>query len=435
MVGIAACAGAREGADRTSDVDARLEGADRASNADAKREPIADCPLPQAGECYSEVCGDHFCGPNESAYGCIEDCGYCGDGYCYGEDATWCAVDCGPVCGDGMCTGGETVSSCWDDCRPRLESVRVEKVKYCTSGWPFCNDELSRPEYHWWDHFGVADAKQKETFLARALDPPKANVRRLVFISAGQQFGDGLGLLLTGQPSAFKNHYGYKDKEKTFSLPEGSLPRRLVEGQAINPAQTFLGVAFDARFNQHFWQHEKQDILNAYFHWLKDKVEAQNLDSVYLAGHSRGGCLVARLAQRFNAEFPHVPLVVHVFDGVCTQNQDEFGVDGPQIDNPITNGDYAAWGTDVAAQFTDTRSVRFVNVVGGDLAVDLSIDARAFSERTATGEFTQLFDPTGRAWYEQRWVERGHMAIGNWLSDVTQAVSDLSSSCLALGGC
>lgn len=57
---------------------------------------------------------------------------YCGDGICdsnAGEDEWWC-VDCGysvlmngpkdgGYCGDGVCFGGETVTSCFRDCRPK----------------------------------------------------------------------------------------------------------------------------------------------------------------------------------------------------------------------------------------------------------------------------------------------------------------------------
>lgn len=56
---------------------------------------------------------------------------FCGDGICdrYRGENEWNCVDCGydpaiggpangGFCGDGMCFGGETMTTCWLDCRP-----------------------------------------------------------------------------------------------------------------------------------------------------------------------------------------------------------------------------------------------------------------------------------------------------------------------------
>ncbi len=81
------------------------------------------CVLAAGDECAAscvecDVCGNDYCGDNESACSCSFDCGsVCGDGCCTGaENPCDCPGDCSPICGDGCCTGTESSSSCFTDC-------------------------------------------------------------------------------------------------------------------------------------------------------------------------------------------------------------------------------------------------------------------------------------------------------------------------------
>ena len=192
----------------------------------------------------------------------------------------------------------------------------------------------------------MAREKQKRTFISRAFNPPRANVRHLVFIAAGQQNGitDDQPSRLTGQPDNWKDRFDRNEMDDFVPLAATSLPRRLVENTNPNhpnrrPEDTFLGIALDARFSYGFTPNNKQEIENAYFDWLTSKFDPNRIRSIYLAGHSRGGCLVYRLAARMNAAFPTVPIIVHGFDPVCDHLDQEFGVIGFGRGNPLAVND------------------------------------------------------------------------------------------------
>ncbi|RKH72253.1 hypothetical protein D7X96_05405 [Corallococcus interemptor] len=122
-------------------------------------------------------------------------------------------------------------------------------MRRCRNRFPLpCNSVQTRPEYHWWEDFGVANDKQKRTFLAQPLNPGRDNVRHLVFVMAGQQDGD-MASGVTGQQDGFKGPFDNNDGSEWASVNASSLASRLVEELYRSPNDTFMGLAFDARFN------------------------------------------------------------------------------------------------------------------------------------------------------------------------------------------
>lgn len=385
-----------------------------------------------------EYCGDLICQNGEEEL-CPYDCRVCGDTQCtIGENTLSCPEDCGTACGDGVCNGAESIDTCFADCGPKFGTVRLDRVIRCRNGFPLpCNSTLTEQQYHWWEYYGVANGKQKRTFISRASEPDRSAVRRLVFLAAGQQ-NDGLDpdlpSQLTGQFDEYKDAFSAKTGSASVGLAAGSLARRLVEDLHVNPDDTFIGLAFDARFNYDFSSSNKQEIENAYYAWLRDRFEAQNLESIYLAGHSRGGCLAMRLARRFNADFPAVPMVVQVFDPVCHHKDGEMGVWSGSVDNPVSDdSELFARPVNMEALFTDTSNLRVLNIVSGALVVDIPFDIgsgiRAFAHETSDGSSVQKLGD----WYEQRWSEIGHHWLGNSDAVVNRALTHLQAACQQIG--
>lgn len=318
-------------------------------------------------------------------------------------------------------------ANCVDCSLPTI--LTVEKVRYCKWSFPVCNSEITRPEYGVWEGNGVANEKQKRTFLSRASDPPISSVRYLMFVAAGQQTGDFPGddvsTLLTGQSTDW-NDFSSTDSAKQVTTRSDSLARRIVATGRWPMSNTFIGLAFDARFNFDFGADEKNDVEDAYYDWLTGKFFADNMQGIYLAGFSRGGCLVARLALRFRKDYPNVPLILHVFDGVCAEHSVTHPWDGPEFglidskeDNPVSMNDYSAWEVDMNQQFHDPANLAVLNMVGGEkVLVDA---ARGFSHVDASGNPTQLFHGS-RTWYRQTWHDSSHNDMDNG-DRVTDAVN------------
>ncbi len=304
-------------------------------------------------------------------------------------------------------------------------AVKVERVRYCT-GSIICNSALSSPQYHFWDDYNVSNGAQKDTMIGRIYEPPKAAVRKLVFTAAGQQFGSGDGTHLTGQTAGFKNGWSKTQDSKWFTLGSSSLPAELLDEGLVSPSDTFMAVAFDHQFNHTRTPGAKDDILDAYYHWLRSKADVFDLDYIVLAGFSRGGCLVTRLAQRFNRDYPEVPLFVSSVDSVCTGVQNEFGTYLTQIDNPmIGDPGWYGWATDITEQFDKPGAMLGIeHMVGGEAAVEIPLlpgspGAHGFSHYEATDIDFDL------GWYHQKWKPYTHYGMGNYstlASDVVQGL-------------
>ncbi|VUD67408.1 hypothetical protein TDB9533_03778 [Thalassocella blandensis] len=311
--------------------------------------------------------------------------------------------------------------------------VLVEKIAYCRTAWPICNDKLME-EYHWWEDNGVPDQAQKRTYIGRYNEPAKADTRNLVLIASGQRWDTGNDNLLTGQP----DWSPYSDDEATewFSIDPNSIAYRLLSEDVYDESDTFIALAFDARFNWGFSQDNKRDIVNAYFDWLKSKVQLNTLESVYLAGHSRGGALVLRLAQKFQQEMPNVPVIVHTFDPVARSTEGELGtyndyinnptVDYPRDSNLVEDKGNWSWKTNIINQYPNKVNLSIYNLVnGGNIGFPARF-TRSLTHESATEENTDL------GWYRQQWFPvssnaGGHNGIARSYTNVTYALSHLKS--------
>jgi len=303
--------------------------------------------------------------------------------------------------------------------------VTVDRIRYCRTFWPICNDRL-QDDYHWWESRGVTDQIQKSTLIGRYNEPARGNVRHLAFFAAGQRWNDGIRSFVTGQPNF--NDFGYTESNRWMTVDDGSLPYRMFNEGIYSRSDTFVGLAYDARFNWGFTPQNKEDIVNAYYDWLKSKVYTGNLTSVYLAGHSRGGALVMRLAQKFKQEFPHVILIVQTFDPVAVMQEGEMGAYNGWIDNPVAQfprdtaflnnlGNWS-WKSDLRAQFANKRNFAFTNFLVGGKIFGLAQEVRSLTHESSFEDTSSL------GWYDHRWVDAnesgdGHVGIAltPWLID------------------
>lgn len=225
------------------------------------------------------------------------------------------------------------------------------------------------------------------------------------------------------------------DKTKYVDTDPNSLAHNVFHATAWQVSYTSVNLAFDARFNFDFAEGEKQDIEDAYYQWLRNKFDTGRIRSIYLAGYSRGGCLVARLASRFNRDLPHVPLIVHIFDGVCAPvtvthpwDAPEWGLTKSTLGNPF-NSNYSAYKVDMFQRFPNRDRLAVLNQVGGDKVI---VDqARAFTHQDATEPTSELFD-NGRRWYRQTWHNLNHETMHN-RDRVEDALHHLWQSCWELG--
>ena len=293
-------------------------------------------------------------------------------------------------------------------------AIPVDRVRYCRApSWlPNCNGK-TQDDYHWWNDYNVALEKQKRTYIARYSTPARGNVDHLVFISAGQRDLTGAGTLgleggnppsfLTGAPTDFVTIFKKGDAWRDIGPIAGNLPQRMLNSGQLPANVTFMAAAWDARFNWGFSPSNKREIVDAYYAWLKSKFIRERLKSIYLAGHSRGGALVVELGRRFNRDFPEIPLIVHLLDGVPNANQDELGVSGTE-DNPLTaDSSFYAERIVFANHFPNINNLRVFNMVSG---AQVLIDEADFFEQVRA--FAQTGGSFDAGWLRQQWFTNTH---------------------------
>lgn len=315
--------------------------------------------------------------------------------------------------------------------------VPVDRVRYCRApSWlPTCNGK-THDDYHWWNDYSVADEKQKRTYIARYSTPARSVVEHLVFISAGQRNPTGANPIptplgdieldggnplsfLTGAPVDFVNFFNKGDATRNINPIAGNLPRRLLASGELPANVTYMAAAWDARYNWGFTPENKRDIVSAYYNWLKSKFTSSRLKSIYLIGHSRGGALVVELGRRFHQEFPQIPVIVHILDGVVNEGQDELGVAGT-VDNPWTaNTTFFADRIDFTAHFPNVNNLRIFNQVSGARFLDVLVDGIE-----TTRAFAQVGGTFDAGWLRQAWSTLGHNEFITAQGSTTIALED-----------
>ncbi|MEM9293848.1 MAG: hypothetical protein AAGD01_19375 [Acidobacteriota bacterium] len=304
-------------------------------------------------------------------------------------------------------------------------TARLERVAHCSGG--SCDHQLTKSGFSPWQSNQVPELTQRRTVLGTLFSAPKAEVTRVGLILPGQQFelDNGSKTALTGQPDKWLKGWGHEQASQDFVLHSKSLPVRLQQEGLFAPENSFLAVAFDARFNHEFSAADKDKIEAAYYQWLRSHFDPNQVELIYLAGYDRGGCLAMRLAKRFRAELPQVDVVVQSFDGVCNRNQGELGLDilKAKAKNPLASSNSVyAWPINLRQQFQEPEdSLAVLLHVGGHSFLPGDLLVRPFSQEHAEEELLDL------CWLKQRWLDQQHYLFAG-LSSVTPAVEHLKES-------
>lgn len=281
------------------------------------------------------------------------------------------------------------------------------------------------------EHFRAAGALDIALHNIRIAEVDAPAVREaLVLMSAGQKISSsGHSSGVTGQAS---NWDASCDSVScpNVSLDGRSLAMKLRALGLFPSGKTYLSVVNDANFDHLLDSDTKQRIVNGFSNWLQAQVRPETR-AIYLAGSSRGGCLMMRMAQalRANTALDGIDIYVSSFDGVCRNSQGELGTFDSKINNPVRPWGtfYGAWATNLTAQFPRRDRLHIFHVVGGQ-EVAPATGIRAFS-----GYAGSTPPSTGTnldwGWYKQTWVKWQHKEIGNpytdpSASDQAQAVAE-----------
>jgi hypothetical protein len=299
------------------------------------------------------------------------------------------------------------------------------------------------PALPYWRDAGVSLTGRQDTYISIVSEPAKDQVKRVVFISAGQQsdnpvkgdwifsgdYGEGYTNVLTGQPDNYKEGLrGANNFEDSREINAKSLASKLIYSGKFPKESTLFVLAFDARFGFFRSQKEKDYRETAFFNLLTSKFNPANIEVIVLAGQSRGGALAFRLGSRLRSDpiYSKIPLIVQGYDPVSTNpelaSRYNTTFRGTPIEkylpihskkdklfNPYDPNKYC-WKIDLNVTFPPAhRDNLFVYILHAGAEVGLHKGIRAFA---------WLEENTNIGWYKQKWLNFEHEEMGgNFESD------------------
>ena len=327
---------------------------------------------------------------------------------------------------------------------PEVKSGTLYRVRHCLeenlspiSGEPIYDcyydyeSQLSHSMFQHWPQEGVTRDKQNDTYIATAGQMDPAQVRHLVFMAAGQQSGNpAAGQTAcgqTGQDAHYKEPFraDVTMGSMPFDLEPGSLAYQVfntnVPGTSErfrDPAETFMGLAFDHRLNYNVVS-GNEDVVDAFYEWLQARADLSQLESVTFAGHSRGGNLVTKLAQRFAHDMPDIKVVVQLYEAVSEKKElyadpvtgQEAGRFTSNVHNPRVSGKKGKlvhWER-AFNRPTAPSDVRVLNLTGGYCVIPGVCVRPVSGEPPAPSTTAWMMTHEGEDFYEQCWLLTDHM--------------------------
>ncbi len=266
------------------------------------------------------------------------------------------------------------------------------------------------------EQFRAAGASDSDLHLIRIAEVDAPSTRNaVVFLSAGQKASSGSGHEngITGQSANWFDTCGDVSCPNVV-LDGRSLAMKLRALGWFPPTTSYMAVANDNNFDHLFSESTKVKILNGFVSWIQAQIRPETT-KVYLAGSSRGGCLVMRMAKalRANPALDGIQLYVSSFDGVCRNADGELGTFSTKINNPVRpwGTSYGGWATNLPLQFPNRTNLHVYHVVGGqEVAPATGIRAfAAFTGSSPPGTGSNL----DWGWFKETWVRWKHKEIGN----------------------
>lgn len=310
------------------------------------------------------------------------------------------------------------------------ENMLVERVRYCVSRGieNVCKDSQLNPKFQFWGP--TQRQEQLETYISIINEPPRHKVKRVVFVSAGQQINNGYPNALTGQPDKFKKNC--KNRTQSCSLPihPMSLVGRLraSEGDQFSDDETLYISVLDAKFGYFRSHSQKQTLENTYWNFLTSKFDPANVELMVLAGQSRGGCLAFRLGSRMRktTAYKNIPLIVQGYDPVCTTLENPAGglelppgkvrisptatLPFTKINNPLNSG-FGSYIVDMDKVFPKGSRNKLK-------VLDIHAGGKVGHQNTIRS-FTWYNQDTDIGWWKQKWVNYEHNDMGNYLTSAS----------------
>lgn len=323
-----------------------------------------------------------------------------------------------------------------------ISKITLDRVRRCQNYWFFCISRLSRSDYKPFDKSHLR-SQQKKLFLSQVNVPKKADTKNVVLGFAGQQMHSRLlserGQVsgITGQKDGYSELFKRHDASVPYTVASGSLINEIIRTGLFSKEDTFVGLVFDAQFDFEFHKLRKASVETGYFNYIVSKL-SPNVETIYLAAHSRGGCLCMRLSARLAQKFPKARIIVHNFDGVCApegtilQNS-EFGVGMEMIENPVRKG-YRVLTTNIAEQFSTVDCVAVRSFLSGEQVIAEPVHAFGHSEFADAQD--SLATSKGFSWYTQSFHTEGHIAIAGRhhataVDHLRKAFNELPCTCRA----
>ena len=303
------------------------------------------------------------------------------------------------------------------------EDMLVERVRYCTAATALnvCPSNAINSKFSAWETNNTARNGQLETYISIINQPERSKVKRVVFVSSGQQTkpnSKGYANALTGQPNNFKQGCANRTKSCWRSIHPDSLVARLRASGEFTDNETLYISAIDARFGYFVQSDEKQRRENAYWDFLTSKFDPANVELIVLAGQSRGGCLVFRLGSRMRKSSAHkdIPLMVQGYDPVCrTPDRNYSNMELPKgtpaiYKNPLDRSKKESHVVNMDLVFPPNRreNLKVLSINGGGKVVPIDGSVRSFIWKS---------NDVDLGWWKQKWVNYKHNEMGGYLHD------------------
>ena len=237
--------------------------------------------------------------------------------------------------------------------------------------------------------------------------------KTVVFMTAGQKgpFTHASGL--TGQDPYWDKSC---DREKCpgLTLSGQSMAMKLRATGWFPEDETYMALGVDNNFDYTFSLKNRNAIANGFAAWLKTKITSDT-ERVILAGFSRGGCLVMKMAQALRSDpaYDGVKIYVSSYDGVCNKGE-ELGTSWRnKIVNPRRRSGtfYGGWPVDMKAQYPNRHGLNIYHLSGGQEVVPLTA-VRAFSGYDGD-QPPDVGEDIDWGWYKQTWLPWKHSEIGS----------------------
>lgn len=358
------------------------------------------------------------------------------------------------------CEEGSVGCICADSCtKPSpgggwsISSIRLDRVRRCRNKFLFCNSVVTFGEYKVFDR-SHNKRQQKKLFLSQVNVPTRSSTKNVVLAIAGQQtqklvLPNGQSSGLTGQYNTYAASFGRKTGSVSTSVASSSLVNTILKSGYFPKENTFVGLVFDARFNFEFRGKRKDGIVDAYYQYILNRLtsDVSSIETIYIAGHSRGGCLAMRLAARLTKSFPTKRIIIHNYDGVCTARKaiapwtkSEFGVQKDFISNPLKKKYFVAK-TDIERQLPIKGCLAVRSFLSGSdvlakiIGIKINPKAiRGFGHHRFSESSNSLLTEAKFEWYSQSFHTQSHNSIDNFYHSTAEehlvkAFSDLPCNC------